>query len=192
MHTVTIIGLNGANETDKAVARLLKQSIAEANKTIKKAGQTPDTEIIHLRDSVANVYHSKHEETPAPIQRLLTKMQRADGFIFATPVHWFNVSSIMKTFIDWLTVLEARNFSLEGKVAGVLVHCREDGGNQAAVNIIGPLLHMGLLIPPYCAFYKNKHAASHRESKWQNEDHRLVGRNVVRLAECVRSQKHWD
>ena len=90
-------------------------------------------------------------------------MSTADGFVFATPVHWFNMSALMKCFIDWLTSLEQDTCELEGKVAGALAHCDEDGGNQAVTSILSPLVHMGMLVPPYCGFFRNKYVASQSE-----------------------------
>lgn len=187
-----ILGLNGASEKNGTVAKLLDQSIDAAGAAMMTLGLRPDTEQIHLCDCITDFYESDKNKPPASVARLHTKMRQADGFILASPVHWFNVSAIMKSFLDWLTPLEADGFALEGKVAGVIVHCHEDGANQAAMNLIAPLLHMGLLIPPYCAFFRNKYAAGKSEdTKWQTSDHRLVGRNVVRLAQRVRSQE-WQ
>jgi multimeric flavodoxin WrbA len=118
----------------------------------------------------------------------LEKIKKAHA---ATPVYWFNTSAIMKAFVDWLTFLEMEQFALEGKVAGVIAHGDEDGGNQAAMAIIAPLLHMGVMIPPYCAFFRNRKMAQHSEGQWQLNDPRLVGRNVVRLANRVLSADTW-
>lgn len=188
-----IIGFNGAYEDDGTVARLLGASILEAKKTIEQSGHEARTEIVQLCKVVTTHFKSEDENLPKSVRRVIDKMRVADGFIFASPVHWFNISSPMKSFLDWLAIEEeAPEFPLRGKVAGVLVHCREDGGNQAAMSIIAPLLHMGMLIPPFSAFFRNKYGSKMSELKWQQKDHLLVARNVVRLVECIRKQKQWQ
>jgi multimeric flavodoxin WrbA len=184
-----IVGFNGDPAKTGAVATLLFESLQAAEEEIAALGKTPNTAVIHLVDVVKEFHDGSFTNIPTSLQNTFDSMSTADGFLFATPVHWFNMSALMKCFIDWLTSLEQDTCELEGKVAGVLAHCDEDGGNQAATSILSPLLHMGMLVPPYCGFFRNKHMASHSEAGWQVDDHRLVGKNVVRLAACVQFNK---
>jgi multimeric flavodoxin WrbA len=120
-------------------------------------------------------------------------MRHSDGFIFATPVNWFNMSSPMKHFIDWITSLEedaGRYKTTGGKPAAIVAHCHSDGGNQAAMSLVGPLLHMGVMIPPFCAFYRNKYGSKGRGERWQLTDQVLVGQNVVRLTLANKHNAH--
>lgn len=183
-----IVGFNGAPGKTGAVATLLSESLRAAEEEIAALGETPTTAVIHLVDVVKEFHDGSFTNIPASLQNTFDSMSTADGFLFATPVHWFNMSALMKCFIDWLTSLEDA-FELEGKVAGVLAHCDEDGGNQTVTGILSPLLHLGMLVPPYSGFFRNKHFASHSEAGWQADDHRLVGKNVVRLAACIRFNK---
>ena len=183
-----ILGFNGATAKTGAVAALLSESLRAAAEEIAELGETANTPLVHLVDIVNEFHDGSFTNIPSSLQSTFDIMRTADGFVFATPVHWFNMSALMKCFIDWLTSLEDTR-ELEGKVAGVLAHCEEDGGNQAVTSILSPLLHMGMLVPPYCGFFRNKHMASHSEAGWQMDDHRLVGKNVVRLALCVRLNK---
>ena len=184
-----IIGFNGAPAKTGVVATLLSESLRAAEEEIAELGETPNTAVIHLVDVVKEFHDGSFTNIPTSLLSTFDSMSTADGFLFATPVHWFNMSALMKCFIDWLTSLEQGTAELEGKVAGVLAHCDEDGGNQAVTSILSPLLHMGMLVPPYCGFFRNKHMASHSEAGWQVDDHWLVGKNVVRLAACVQSNK---
>lgn len=184
-----ILGFNGAPAKTGAVATLLSESLRAAAEEIAELGETPNTAVIHLVDIVKEFHDGSFTNIPTSLQSTFDSMSTADGFVFATPVHWFNMSALMKCFIDWLTSLEQDTCELEGKVVGVLAHCDEDGGNQAVTSILSPLVHMGMLVPPYCAFFKNKYMASRSEAGWQAVDHRLVGKNVVRLAACVQFNK---
>lgn len=188
-----ILGFNGAPAKTGAVAALLSESLRAAAEEITELGETPSTAVIHLVDIVKEFHDGSFTNIPASLRSTFDSMSTADGFVFATPVHWFNMSALMKCFIDWLTSLQRDTCELEGKVAGVLAHCDEDGGNQAVTSILSPLVHMGMLVPPYSGFFKNKYMASHSEAGWQAVDHRLVGKNVVRLAACVRFNKRgWN
>ena len=182
-----ILGFNGAAAKTGAVAVLLSESLQAAAEEIAEFGATPNTALVHLVDIVKEFHDGSFTNIPSSLQSTFDSMRTADGFVFATPVHWFNMSALMKCFIDWLTSLEGTG-GLEGKVAGVIAHCDEDGGNQTVTSILSPLVHMGMLVPPYCGFFRNRYA-SHSEAAWQVVDHQLVGKNVVRLAACVQFNK---
>lgn len=181
---MTIIGFNGAPTRDGSVGHLLDEALQAA--AAEGNGETTVTRI-DLLDLRMPFHDGNFATTPTELLETFHAMRSADGFIFATPVNWYNVSSLMKCFIDWLTTLED-HFELEGKVAGVLAHCDSDGGNQAAMAIITPLLHMGVLIPPYCAFYRNKNVGERSENRWMMVDQALVGRNVVRLIRATKNK----
>lgn len=87
----------------------------------------------------------------------------------------------MKNFIDHLTMLEERGFLLEGKVAGFIATCEEDGGQQALNAMTGPLSGMGLIIPPFAMLFYNINMAEKSEHGWQEKDPELVGANVARM-----------
>jgi multimeric flavodoxin WrbA len=187
-----LVGLDGEHGPSRTVSQLLDESMEAAKEECKNLGIRGKIEIIHLVPIVANFYDGVQKTPPKKISECLNIIRKAHALIFATPVYWFSTSSVMKAFVDWLTLLEIKDFALEGKVAGVIAHAHEDGGNEAAMAIVAPLLHMGVMIPPYCAFFKNRHTARRSEGQWQLKDHRLVGRNVVRLANRVRSADSWE
>ena len=66
----------------------------------------PDLEVIYLADHLIELYnysetYSKNDEFLAIINQLL----KYDTIIFATPVYWYSMSSLMKIFFDRLTDL---------------------------------------------------------------------------------------
>ena len=66
------------------------------------------------------VKHGEHEcPYSASVQPILERMERADAVIFASPVHIFNVSSLLKTLFD-LLVFQMHRPSFFGKPAVVV------------------------------------------------------------------------
>ena len=187
-----ILGIDGSPKRG-IVSALLDEALHAAREEAVILGEEHiEVEALHLADLDLPHHDGSYDSTPPELALPFDWLRKADGIIFATPVHWFNVSELTKCFIDWLTTLEA-NFELEGKVAGVIAHCDSDGGNQAAMSLVGPLLHMGLMIPPCCAMYRNKCLADLTGHEWQGTDQRLVGQNVLRLARTIRThQGGWS
>ena len=112
-----ILGFNGAPAKTGTVAALLSESLQAAAEEIAELGEIPNTALIHLVDIVKDFHDGSFTNIPSSLQSTFDSMRTADGFVFATPVHWFNMSALMKCFIDWLTSLED-TCELEGKVAG--------------------------------------------------------------------------
>jgi NAD(P)H-dependent FMN reductase len=77
------------------------------------AWPTPNTAVIHLVDIVKEFHDGSFTNIPTSLQSTFDSMRTADSFVFATPVHWFNMSALMKCFIDWLTSLEQDTCELE-------------------------------------------------------------------------------
>ncbi len=104
-----------------------------------------------------------------PNNRAKKYLLSAKGVIFASPVHWFNVSVPMKNFIDSLTEFADEPYKLEGKVAIFLATCNEDGGQQAINSMMIPLNYMGVLIPPFASLIHNLSMEKHGQDGWQND-----------------------
>jgi predicted Zn-dependent protease len=85
-----ILGFNGAAAKKGAVAALLSESLRAAAEEIAELGETPNTALIHLVDIVKESHDGSFTNIPSSLQSTFDSMRTADGFIFATPVHWFN------------------------------------------------------------------------------------------------------
>ncbi len=183
-----ILGINGSPHKTSTCTRLLSQALRAA----KKAGA--QTEIVHLIDIERTFYKSRYGTKPEEdFKNLSKKLLSADGFILATPVYWMNMSSLMKNFFEKLTVFEINNFKLEGKVAGFITTCEEDGGWKTALDMAGPLDHMGVLFPPYSMLFYNKKFIDKSERGWMKKDIELLGQNVTELCRIVKLGKpKWD
>ncbi len=111
-----------------------------------------------------------HDMSVSGTVLLKERLKEADGFIIATPVHWFNVSVLIKQFIDeTLYNFSAEPYELEGKPVGIIAVCNEDGGNQAIANIAMPLNHCGVFVPPFGTLFYNRSMPEHGEGGWQEE-----------------------
>lgn len=127
------------------------------------------------------------EKTQDDMPKLQRLALRADGIIFATPTHWFNVSSLMKLFLDRLTSLEHYNFLLEGKVAGFVVYGPQAGALNAAMLLTMTANHMGMAIPPYAAIFDEG-----RDDKWIKKEYDVLAKNMVQQIRAWRElQLNW-
>ncbi|MEK7212296.1 MAG: flavodoxin family protein [Patescibacteria group bacterium] len=169
-----IVGLNGSPNKKGRVASMLAQVMREAEKHGTK------TRVIHLADQRILPHSGKlnpktHvENTKDDMPKLQKLVLAADGIIFASPTHWFNVSTPMKAFLDRLTSLEHYGFLLEGKVAGIITYGPQGGALNAALAMLAPLIHMGLSIPPYGLVFDEG-----RQEKWVKDDLKLLAKNVL-------------
>lgn len=114
------------------------------------------------------------------VEKIQEKILEADGVIFATPTHWFNVSALAKEFIDkvmWR--FSGDPWEIDGKPIAVMASCNEDGANQAIMNIVMPLNYCGFFLPPWCALIHNKSMPGHGEDGWQDDPEELC-RQLIR------------
>lgn len=124
----------------------------------------------------------------------MSEKKKPDGFVFATPVHWFNMSASMKNFIDWLTTLEVNSFLLEGKIGAVITTCEEDGGQKTINDIVAPLMHHGVIFYPYSSLFFNLNMNKSSENDWMNRDLSILSSNMIKMLGLVESTKKgfWD
>lgn len=188
MKYISILGINGAPNKKGLCSSLLKECLGSVEKHGGK------TKIIHLIDVLKEFYHSKYSKKPEKdFKKLYNLILRADGMVLATPVYWNNVSSLMKNFIEKLTVFEIRNFKLEGKAVGFITTAEEDGAWKAILDMAGPLNHMGLISPPYAMNFYHIKFANKSEKNWMRKDISLLGKNMVELCKVLKSSKpDWD
>jgi len=176
-----VLGINGSDHKEGIGSQLLAEALLGA----QNAGAEVD--FVHLADHITTFPPVDYgKEMPAELKPLSDRIHAADAIVFATPVHWFNMSTRMKALIDFMTPLEYPDFPLVGKVAGFIATCDEDGGQQAISLMAAAMNHCGFLIPPFGMVFHNNKAAGGGEGGWQNTDARLLGRNVVKLANATK------
>lgn len=168
MSNVRILGINGGSVGGNTHALLDRALIAT-----RRSGSR--TKTIHL-----------------PFPKAKWELLDYDGVIFATPVHWFNVSAPMKEFIDSLTLpLESEEdfanppYPLDGIVCAFIASCSEDGGQQAINAMMAPLNHMGMIVMPFGSVFHNINMQNHGQRGWQETEIEGIGERMVEFIDCL-------
>ncbi len=180
-----ILGINGSPNKDGLSVQLLDEALESCQK------EGSETKLIHLMDFNLTNDYGDYKKTPEGFEEILSLMKEADGVVLASPTHWFGVSSLMKSFLDKLSFYEYPDFIFEGKVAGVIASCEEDGATQACMQMIVCLNHLGFLTPPYGMVIVNKQIKNSSEGAWMEKDLKLLGKNMVELAKATKNS-NWD
>ena len=113
------------------------------------------------------------DEWPA----ILSKIIAADIIIFATPIWWSNMSSIMQRVIERLDnihdeILEGKPSKLENKVGGIVITGDSDGAQHVIADVANFFNAIGIVLPPYSSLsvmYEGqaKGAKTTREELWK-------------------------
>lgn len=189
--------LNGDGKASGTVARLAEESVAAAKREALHHSYTLEATVVHL-GKVTKSLHRGQFNFPRWLRPIFKLLQKADIVIFATPVHSYTMSALMKNMLDYLYSLENKNGThvLDGKVAGVIVHGREDGATKTAHDLSGTLNDCGLHRPPHSIGIQIKCGKDFSENGWQLTEHLLAGENVVRahlrLSGVLADTNRWD
>lgn len=88
-------------------------------------------EFLDLNKIDISYYDYKHENIGDDFIPLIEKIVKHDKVVFATPIYWYTMSAIMKTFLDritdLLTIKKDLGRKLKGKQAYLIA---VDGGNR--------------------------------------------------------------
>lgn len=175
-----ICAINGSSRVNGYTATLLKRILRDA----RKLGA--ETKLISLVCHQLQPCDGTQEPTMRrDIQPILRDLERADGIIFGTPTYWFNMSGLMKNFIDRLTVTE-RGWMLENKVAGFVATGSqyEDGAMMAITSMAGVVNGLGMIIFPYSMLYFRGRSGP----KWAKDDLGGYARRMLDMIKLV--QQH--
>ena len=151
-----VCAINGSSRTDGQTAGRLQRILGDA----RRLGATGS--LIHLvREKLDPCDGSQEPQLRKDMKRVLNDVERADGIIFGTPTYWFNMSGLMKNFIDRLLVTE-KKWSLEWKVAGFVASGskHEDGSMNAISGIAMATNHLGMVTFPYSMLYFHGNGAA--------------------------------
>jgi len=202
-----IVGINASpfddpHNTEHDTARVLKEALAAAREC-----SATEIDWIHLPEDLPHC-DGRREETryslEERIQRLpkkgsleetIRRMIAADGILLCGPTYTFSAESRTCALLAWCEITtDYPEYCLKGKVAGLISVCEEDGGQSANERKFSPCNHMGMIIPPFCSHFYNKHA-SKSEGDHQKYGHILVGRNVARMIRILQGEilpQDWD
>jgi multimeric flavodoxin WrbA len=172
-----ILGIGGAPRVARSPSCKLLERALEAAK-----GLNATTSLTLLTNELL--------DDKSSVKALQDAIKKCDGLIIATPVHWYNVSVLIKRLLDEVFE-DFDEEELDGKPFGVIATCNEDGANQALASIVMPLNGYGLLLPPYCALIHNLTIVSVLEKldlkrrkwfEWQDKDVEHIGKEVTEYA----------
>ena len=190
-----VLAFSGSPRKEGETVRLLGEVLAGAS----EAGA--ETEMIHLVDTTIRQCMGCYSENPedCDISRctrgeladsmagLFQKIIWADALVIGSPVYWFSVSGLTKTFLDRLTPLENKGRYLDGKPCGLVAVAEEEGSIAALGPVAAALSWMGFVIPPYGLVYNNG-----LEPDEVLEDARCLGRSLAWLAGAIKGYNFHD
>ncbi len=180
-----ILGINGGKKNGRT-STFLRSSLSEAKRlgASIKIIELADFKILPITKVAKNPELDSSLKSSDDTGDILKEVLRADGIIFATPVHWFGPSAEMKIFIDRLTPLENSGFLLEGKVAGFIALGNEAGKVNTLMQLSAVTNHMGMLLSPYSLIY-----LENKPRPWAKKDLLLLPKNMLKLIDAVKERK---
>ena len=139
--------------TLKATGLSNTETLSEFLQDKMKAEQI-DVEIIKLVDHniLPGTYSNMGAGDDWP--GILKKIMVADIVIFATPIWWNNMSSLMQRVVERLDelhdyLMQGKPSGLEGKAAGIVITGDSDGAQSIIASLANFLNAIGLELPPY-------------------------------------------
>ena len=88
------------NKSNSIIIMGSSRSDGETRKMVDTLVSHTDSKIIDLREKNISYFDYKHKNLGDDFFQTMEEILQYDTFIFATPVYWFSMSAIMKTFFD--------------------------------------------------------------------------------------------
>lgn len=183
--TIRILGIMGAHRKNGRTSPLLQE--------VLNGVKSEDVKItsIDLLDFFPHkepnpFFFSGRKDIPESIEQFHRHVLNADALVWATPTTWWRSGSLTHYMIEWLTPLEEHNFELTNKGLAAISVCEEDGGIEAATNVIMALNHMGCFIIPFGSFTRNIHVLERSEGQWMIVDPPKIGKNLVSFTRAIK------
>ena len=135
--------------------------------------------------------------------RVKRSIKKADGLIFSTGTYWDSWGSPMQQLFEKMTVLEGSKY-LVGKPAGAVVTMHSVGGKEIVSRILGNLVSLGCMIPPFAGFaYSYADHVAHKtrtsgrkllDDVWHIQDLQSLLNNLIKAAnvEIKPEYEVWD
>lgn len=134
-----IIGLSCSPRKGKTTAEAVKVSLAEAE-TVSNRIKTELIDLAELKIPAqvaagVSLDEGERDDFPSLVPRL--EDPTVVGLIIGTPVYFGNMSALCKSFLDRCIAFRKNNFSLSGKVAGVVaVGGNRNGGQELTIQSV--------------------------------------------------------
>ena len=135
--------------------------------------------------------------------RVKRSIKKADGLIFSTGTYWDSWGSPMQQLFEKMTVLEGSKY-LVGKPAGAVVTMHSVGGKEIVSRILGNLVSLGCMIPPFAGFaYSYADHVAHKtrtsgrkllDDVWHIQDLQSLLNNLIKAASIEMKPEYevWD
>jgi len=175
---IFICAINGSSRLDGETARRVKAILKDAEDLGAK------TKLINLAKHPLQFCDGSEEpKMRRDLEAIIKTLKKADGIIFGTPTYWFNMSGLMKNFIDRLTIAE-KDWMLHYKVAGFVVtgSKHEDGAVMTITSMAAALNHLGMVIFPYSMLYFRGRSGP----KWAQKDLPEFAKRMLHMIKLIR------
>ena len=111
-------------EAKRIILQGSSRSDGNTNKVVQELLKHLDCDFVDLKAKNISAYDYEHQNQDDDFLPLMRKVVEYDLLIFATPVYWYTMSSIMKTFFDRISDLlkieKETGRKLRGKAMAVL------------------------------------------------------------------------
>ena len=130
-------------------------------------------------------------------------IKKADCLIFATGTYWDSWGSPMQQLFEKMTCLEGSKY-LVGKPACAIVTMHSVGGKEVCSRILGNLVSLGCMIPPFAGFaYSYADHVAHKtrtsgrrllDDVWHIEDLQSLLNNLIKATTAENKPQYevWD
>ena len=175
--TPFICAVNGSSRKNGETANALKRILRDARALGAK------TQLISLSQSSLQFCDGSQEpKIRQDLKEIIKTLKKADGIVFGTPTYWFNMSGLMKNFIDRLTVTE-KDWMLDYKVAGFVVTGSkyEDGAMMTITAMAAAMNHLGTVIFPYSMLYFRGRSGP----MWAKKDHQAFAKRMLHMIDLI-------
>ena len=118
-------------------------------------------------------------------------IKKADCLIFSSGTYWDSWGSPMQQLFEKMTVLEGSKY-LVGKPASAIVTMHSVGGKEVVSRILGNLVSLGCMIPPFAGFaYSYADHVAHKsrtsgkrllDDVWHIQDLEFLLSNLINAA----------
>ena len=127
-------------------------------------------------------------------------IKKADALIFSTGTYWDSWGSPMQQLFEKMTVLEGSKY-LVGKPASAIVTMHSVGGKEIVSRILGNLISLGCMIPPFAGFaYSYADHVAHKtrtsgrkllDDVWHIQDLQSLLNNLIKAA-CIETKPDYE
>lgn len=173
-------------------------------------GRTGNTSM--LLKKVKKTILKEHEDVQVKVVQLYPTfcwnavkrhIKKADCLIFSTGTYWDSWGSPMQQLFEKMTILEGSNYLL-GKPACAIVTMHSVGGKEVCSRILGNLVSLGCMVPPFAGFaYSYADHVAHKsrtsgkrllDDVWHIEDLETLLHNLIKAAdiESKPAYRVWD